>query len=62
MYSNNVENMWRNAKMKQKAMAGCPDESIPGYLDEFMWRQRHGRKTFEAFENLFIQISQWYTV
>ena len=27
---------------KLKRMKGCAGHQIPSYLDEFMWRERHG--------------------
>uniref|UniRef100_A0A1I8BC29 Transposase n=1 Tax=Meloidogyne hapla TaxID=6305 RepID=A0A1I8BC29_MELHA len=50
---------WKNAKQKNKSMSA---ELLPSYLDEFQWRQMHGKKTHEAFDNILNQISIYYPV
>ena len=42
----NVESYWNRAKIKLKRMRGCHEPEIAGYLDEFMWRERHGKGYF----------------
>ncbi|KAL3095349.1 hypothetical protein niasHS_007448 [Heterodera schachtii] len=49
--TNMVEGFWKNAKQKNKAMSGTSAELLPGYLDEFQWRQFYGKKTAEVFNN-----------
>ena len=39
-HTQNVESYWNRAKMKLKRMRGCHATQLPGYLDEFMWRER----------------------
>ena len=41
-------------KEKLKCMRGCHAEQLPSYLDEFMWRERHGRSAGIAFLQLSI--------
>ena len=60
--TNGVELLWKNAKMKMKAMSGTSKEKLPSYLDEFQWRQVYGKKTIEAFDNILEQISHFYPV
>ena len=60
--TNGVELLWKNAKMKLKAMSGTTRERLPSYLDEFQWRQVYGKKTIEAFDNILEQISLFYPV
>ena len=57
--TNNVECFWKNAKMRFKKMNGTRRNMVPGYLDEFMWRQLCG-KTISAFFLLFEQIAHFY--
>lgn len=58
--TNHVENMWKKAKQKFKAMCGVNDDMLESYLDEFMWRERYGPTGATALQNLFLHISQWY--
>ncbi|KAL3119758.1 hypothetical protein niasHT_006448 [Heterodera trifolii] len=56
-HTNHVENFWKNLKMKNKAMSGTQRDLLPGYMDEYMWRQFYGKKTLLAFENIFDHIA-----
>jgi len=38
-------------------MKGVRRDAIPSYLDEFMWRERYGKTSSDAFYNMFDQIS-----
>ena len=38
-------------------MRGVRRESLPSYLDEFMWRERYGHTSNDAFTNLLQQIA-----
>jgi hypothetical protein len=60
--TNGVEFLWKNMKMKTKAISGTSKEKIPPYLDEFQWRQLYGKKTTAAFDNILQQISVFYPV
>ena len=42
------ESYWNRCKTKIKAMKGVRREMLPGYLDEFMWRERAGPDKFNA--------------
>ena len=57
-----MENFWKNAEQKNKAMSGTNAELLASYLDEFQWRQMFGKKTNEAFDNILNQISIYYPV
>ena len=54
--------LWNRVKMKLKRMKGCRAEEIPGYLDEFMWRERFGKTAREALDGVMHDISQQYSV
>ena len=56
VHTENIESYWNRAKIKLKRMRGCHELELSGYLDEFMWRERHGRTTKEAFQNIILQI------
>jgi len=43
-------------------MKGVRRESLPCYLDEFMWRERYGKCSSDAFYNILEQIAQKYPV
>lgn len=47
-------------KTKLKAMKGVRRDSIPSYLNEFMWRERFGRTSSDAFYNMLNQITNKY--
>ena len=47
-----VESYWNRVKTKLKCMKGCDSNRLPGYLDEFMWRERYGRSASEALHNI----------
>ena len=35
-----IESYWNRVKTKLKTMKGVRRDLLPGYLDEFMWRER----------------------
>ena len=57
-----VESYWNRVKTKLKRMKGCDSNQLPGYLDEFMWRERYGRSASEALHNIMQNISDQYPV
>ena len=58
--TNNVENYWGRAKKQMKIMHGAPDSTLFSHLDEFMWRERHGKFGQTAWDSLLLHISQQY--
>ena len=38
----------------------CDFQQLPGYLDEHMWRERHGKSGREAFASIIHNISKQY--
>ena len=60
VHTQNVESYWNRMKGKFKRMKGVHEEMLLSYLDEFMWRERHGRTASAALTSLFRDISLWY--
>lgn len=61
-HTQNVESYWNRVKTKFKRMKGVHEEMLPSYLDEFMWRERHGQTTRKALFNLIRDIALRYPV
>lgn len=61
-HTQNIESYWNRAKVKLKRMRGCHSDQIPSYLDEFMWRERYGRTSRDAWVNIMRDISNQYPV
>ena len=64
-HTQNIESYWNRVKMKLKRMKGnlgCAELEVSGYLDEFMWRERHGDSAIIAFNNICRDISVQYPV
>ena len=49
-------------KTKFKRMKGCRGDQLPSYLDEFMWRERHGKSALLALQNIMRDIAAQYSV
>ena len=62
VHTQHVESYWNRVKVKLKHMRGCHAQQIPGYLDEFMWRERHGRTGQAAFTGIIGDIAQQYPI
>ena len=62
IHTQNVESYWNRVKTKFKRMKGVQDTMLSSYLDEFMWRERHGRSGSTAMNSLFRDIAQRYPV
>ncbi len=57
--TNGVENMWMRAKKKIHASNGSRAPLIPGYLEEFLWRQKYGKTGQDAFESILRDMACW---
>ena len=62
IHTQNIESYWERVKTKIKRMKGCHAHQIPSYLDEFMWRERHGPTKQAAFNSIIRDIAQQYPV
>ena len=55
--------VWEVAvKTKLKRMKSSHTHQIPSYLDEFMWREKHGQSKGVAFNSIMRDIAQQYHV
>ena len=61
VHTQHIESYWNRAKMKLKRMKGCHSHQTP-YLDKFMWRERNGKTSKDAFYNIMQHIAQQYPV
>ena len=62
VHTQNIESYWNRAKTKFKRMKGVHESMLPSYLDEFMWRERHGKSASTAFASLCRDIALRYPV
>ena len=62
VHTQNVESYWNRVKTKLKRMKGCDSQQLSSYLDEFMWRERHGRNATAAYDAILGDISAQYPV
>ena len=61
-HTQNIESYWNRIKSKIKRMKGCTAGQLPSYLDEYMWKERHGTICRETFHNIVWDIAVQYTV
>ena len=61
-HTQNIESYWQRVKGKLKRMKSCHAHQLASYLDEFMWRERHGRRTRMAFVSIMQDIANQYPV
>ena len=62
VHTNHIESYWNRAKIKLKRMRGCHRSQLPSYLDEYMWRERYGKKSDDVLSNIYRDIALWYPV
>lgn len=60
--TNRVEAMWKRAKAKFKQMNGTTEAMVPGYLDEFIWRQVHADNPLEDFWRVIQVQNRWWLI
>ena len=61
-HTQHIESYWNRTKTKFKRMKGCHSHQIPSYLDEFMWRERYGKTSKDAWISIIQDIAQQYPV
>ena len=57
VHTENIEGYWSRVKHKFKRMKGCHSSELTSYIDEFMWRERHGKTAGEAFRHIIRDIN-----
>ena len=62
VHTQSIESYWNRVKTKFKRMKGVQCTMMSSYLDEFMWRERHGRTDSAALRSLCRDISTRYPV
>ena len=62
VHTQNIESYWSRVKHRIKHMKGLHHHQMASYLDEFMWRERHGKTASLAFQHIMGDISQQYPV
>ena len=62
VHTQTVESYWTRVKTKLKRMKGCDGNQLPSYLDEFMWRERHGMTGNQALQNIMRYIAMQHPV
>ena len=62
VHTQNVESYCNRVKIKLRRMRGCHAHQLASYLDEFMWRERHGRGAATAFHQIMADIATQYPV
>ena len=62
VHTQNIESYWNRVKTKFKRMKGVHEQMLSSYLDEFMWRERHGRTSSAALRSMCRDIALRYPV
>ena len=62
VHTQNVESYWNRIKIKLKRVRGCHEQQLASYLDEFMYRERHGRTARQCFDSIISDIATQYPV
>ena len=60
VHTQNVESYWNRVKTKFKRMKGVHADMVTYYMDEFMWRERHGACATVVLTNLCRDIALRY--
>ena len=48
VHTQTIESYWNRVKTKLKTMKGVHRDLLPGYLDEFIWREKAGQAKLDA--------------
>ena len=63
VHTNNIESYWNGVKIEFKSMKGdkttC-ETTLANHLDEFMWRERYGKTSSDALNNLCCHMAACY--
>ena len=62
VHTQTIESYWNRAKLRLKKMKGVSEQQLPSHLDEFMWRERFGQTSPDAFNSIIRDIARQYPV
>ena len=62
VHTQNAKSYWNQVKTKFKCMKGVHELMLSSYLDEFMWRERHGKTASAELQSLCRDIALRYSV
>ena len=62
VHTQHIESYRNRVKAKFKRMKGVHEEMLSSYMDEFMWRKRHGQTASTTFQNIMRDIALRYPV
>ena len=62
VHTQTIESYWNRVKTKLKTMKGVRRDMLPGYLDEFMWRERAGQDKLDAITSRDIHAVSGVTI
>lgn len=62
VHTQHIESYWNRVKTKFKRMKGVHEEMLSSYMDEFMYRERHGTSPSATFNNIIRDIALRYPV
>ena len=62
VHTQHVESYWNRVKTKFKRMKGVHEAMLSSYLDEFMWRERHGQTASTLLQSLCRDIALSYPI
>ena len=60
VHTQGIEAYWSRAKRKIREVYGSTLPLLPSYIDEYMWRERYGFHSAEAFHNIMEHIAEHY--
>ncbi|GFO38779.1 hypothetical protein PoB_006528400 [Plakobranchus ocellatus] len=58
--TNHIENYWKNCMRRFKFMCGVQNSTLDSHLDEFLWRELHGKTGPDTLDNICRHLAQWY--
>ena len=62
VHTQHVESYLNRVKDKLKRMRGCHATQLPSFLNEFLRRERYGKKAGEAWQDILVDTATQYLV